>query len=50
MALNAGLTCARDAEQRAAYAQESMAFGYRITDTMSKKMVRKVKNWWSGEI
>jgi hypothetical protein len=31
------------------YAQKSMAFINRITDTLSKKMVRKVKNRWGNE-
>ena len=50
MALNEGLTNMWDAEQRAPYAQKSMAFIDRITDTLSKKMVRKVKNRWGDEI
>jgi hypothetical protein len=32
------------------YAQKSMAFINRITDTLSNKMVRKVKNRWGDEI
>ncbi len=32
------------------YAQKSMAFSDRITDTQSKKMVRKVKNRWGEKI
>ena len=50
MALNEGLTYAWDAEQRAPYAQNSMVFIDRITDTLSKKMVRMVKNRWGDEI
>jgi hypothetical protein len=50
MALNEGLTYAWDAEQRAPYAQKSMAFIERITETLSKKMVRKVKNRWGDEV
>ena len=50
MALNEGMTYALDAEQRAPYAQKSMVFVARITDTLSKKMVRKVKNRWGDEI
>jgi tetratricopeptide (TPR) repeat protein len=50
MALNEGLTCAWDAEQRAPYAQKSMVFIDRITDTLSKKLVRKVKNRWDIEV
>ena len=49
-ALNEGLTFARDAEQRAPYLQKSTMFIDRITDTLSKKMVRKVKNRWGDEI
>jgi hypothetical protein len=50
MALNEGLTYAWDAEQRAPYAQKLMVFIDRITDTLSKKMVHKVKNRWGDEI
>lgn len=50
MALNEGLTYAWDAEQRAPYVQKSMAFINRITDTLSKKMVRKIKNRYGAEI
>jgi hypothetical protein len=50
MALNEGLTYQWDAEQHTLYAQKSMAFINRITDTLSKKMVRKVKNRWGDEI
>ncbi len=50
MALNEGLTYAWDAEQRAPYAQKAMVFVDRITDTLSKKMVRKVKNRFGVEI
>jgi tetratricopeptide (TPR) repeat protein len=49
IALNEGLTYTWDAEQRAQYAQKSMVFIDRITDTLSKKMVRKVKNR-SGDV
>lgn len=42
--------CGTPAEQRALYAQKSMMFIDRITDTMSKKIVRKVKNRWGDEI
>jgi hypothetical protein len=48
--LNERLTYAWDGEQRARYAQKSMAFINRITDTLSKKMVSKVKNCWGNEI
>lgn len=50
MALNDGLSYAWDAEQRALYAQKSMAFINRITDTLSKTVVRKVKNRWGNDI
>jgi hypothetical protein len=50
MALNEGLTYAWDSELRALYAQKSMAIINRITDTLSKKMVCKVKNRWGDEI
>ena len=49
MALNEGLTYAWDPEQRAPYAQKPMAVIDRITDTLSRKMVRKVKNRWGDE-
>jgi hypothetical protein len=42
MALDEGLTCAGDSEQRAPNAQKSMAFINSITDTLSKKMECKV--------
>ena len=50
MALNEGLTYAWDPELRAPYSQKSIGFIDRITDTLSKKMVRKVKNRWGYEI
>ena len=50
MALNEGMTYTRDAEQRAPFVKKSMVFIDRITDTLSKKMVRKVKNRWGDEI
>jgi len=50
MALNEGLTDEWDAEHRAPYAQKSIAFINRITDTLSKKMVHKVKNRWGDAI
>ena len=50
MALNEGLTYAWDAEKRAPYAQKSMASIDRIIDTLSKKMVHRVKNRWGDEI
>ncbi len=50
MALNEGMTYAWDAEQRATYAQKSMVFVDGITDTLSKRIVRKVKNRWGDEI
>lgn len=50
MALHEGMTYERDPEKRAPYAQRSLDFIDRITDTQSKKMVRKVKNRWGDEI
>ena len=50
MALHEGMTYERDAEKRAPYAQRSLDFIERITDTLSKKMVRKVKNRWGDEV
>lgn len=50
MALKEGLTYTWEAEQRSPYVQKSMAFINRITDTLSKKLVRKVKNRWGDEI
>jgi tetratricopeptide (TPR) repeat protein len=50
MALHEGMTYERDAEKRAPYAQRSLDFIDRITDTLSKKMVRKVKNRWADDV
>ena len=50
MAVNEGLTYAWDGEQRAPYAQKSMVLVDRITATIYKKMVPKVKNRWGSEI
>ncbi len=50
MALNEGMTCAWAPEQRSPYAQKSMVSIDRITKTLSKKMMRKVKNQWGDEI
>jgi hypothetical protein len=50
MALHEGMTYERDAEKRAPYAQRSLTFISRITDTLSKKIVRKVKNRYGVEI
>jgi len=50
MALHEGTTYERDAEKRAPYAQRSVDFIGRITDTLSKKMVQKVKNRWGDDI
>ena len=50
MALHEGMTYERDAEKRAPNAQRSMDFISCITDTLSKKMVRKVKNRWGDDI
>jgi hypothetical protein len=44
------MTYAWDPELRAPYAQKSMVFVDRITNTLSKKMVRKVKIRWGDEI
>ena len=46
MAINEGMTYERNFEKRAPYAQRSLEFINRITHTLSKKMVRKVKNRW----
>jgi tetratricopeptide (TPR) repeat protein len=50
MALHEGMTYERDPEKRSPFAQRSMDFIDRITDTLSKKMVRMVKNRWDVEI
>ena len=50
MAQHEGMTYERDAEKRAPYAQRSLDFIDRFTDTLSKKMVRKVKNLWGVDI
>ena len=50
MALHEGMTYERDAGKRAPYAQRSLEFIDRITDTLSKKIVRKVKNRWGVDI
>jgi tetratricopeptide (TPR) repeat protein len=50
MALNEGRTYAQDADLRVMYSQKASSFLARITDTLSKKMVRKVKNRWGEEI
>jgi len=50
MALHEGMTYERDAEKRASYAQRSLDFIDRITDTLSKKMTRKVKNRYDVDI
>ncbi len=50
MALREGMTYERDAEKSAHYAQRSLDFIDRITETLSKKMVRKVKNRWNEEV
>lgn len=49
MALNEGLTHEWDQEKRDPYASKSMTFLDRITDTISKKMVRKVRNRYRTE-
>jgi len=50
MVLLEGMTYEREPEKRAPYARQSSDFIDRITDTLSKKMVRKVKNRWDVEI
>ncbi len=50
MALNEGLTYEWDQEKRDPYASKSMTFINRITDTLSKKMVRKVCNRYGVEV
>lgn len=50
MALHEGMTYEGDAQKRAPYAKRSLDFMGRITDTLSKKMMRKVKNRWNVEI
>ncbi len=50
MALREGITYERDAEKRSPFAQRSLDFMDRITDTLSKKMVRKVKNRWGDDV
>lgn len=50
MVLHEAMTYERDAEKRSPYAQRSFDFINRITDTMSKKMMRKVKNRWGNDI
>lgn len=50
MAINEGLTHERDADKRDLYASKSMTFIDRITDTLSKKIVRKVRSQWGNEV
>lgn len=50
MTIHEGLTFEWDAEKRAYFVQRSMASIERITDGLSKKMVRKVRNRWQNEI
>jgi tetratricopeptide (TPR) repeat protein len=50
MAQHEGMTYERDAEKRAPYAQRSLDFIDRITDSLSKKMVRKVMNRWGDDV
>ena len=50
MALHEGMTYEQDAAKRAPYAQRLLDFIDRITDTLSKKMVRSVKNRCGVEI
>jgi hypothetical protein len=44
------MTYEGDAEKRAPYAQRSFDFIDRRTDTLSKKMVGRVKNRWGDDI
>jgi tetratricopeptide (TPR) repeat protein len=50
MALHEGMTYERNAVKRAPYAQRSLDLINRITDALSKKMVRKVHNRWGNDI
>ncbi len=50
MAQHEGMTYERDAEKQAPYAERSLGLITRITDTLSKKMVRRIKNRWDVEI
>jgi len=50
MALHEAATFKRGAEKRVPYVQRSLDFIDRITDTQSKKMVRKVKNRWGDDV
>ena len=50
MVLHEGITYQRDDENRTLSAQRSLDYIDRITDTLPKKMVRKVKNRWDLEI
>lgn len=50
MALHEGLTYERDPEKRDPFAAKSMTFIDRITDTLSKKMVRQIRNRYGVEI
>ncbi len=50
MALHERVTYEREAEKRASYAQRLLDFIDRIAYTLSKKMVRKVKNRWDDDI
>jgi len=50
MAINEGLTYENDLQKRGFYLSQSERFDKRITDALSKKMVRKVKNSWGDEI
>ena len=50
MTLHEGLTYERDSEKRDPFAGKSMTFIDRITDTLSKKMVRQICNRYGVEI
>jgi len=44
--LHEGITYERNADKRVPYAQRLLEFIDRITDTLSKKIVRKVRARW----
>jgi hypothetical protein len=50
MALHEGMTYERDAKKRVPHAQRSLDFIDSITDILSKKMVREVKNRWGDDV
>lgn len=50
MALQEGITYEKDAEKRGPFAPRLLDFINRITNTLSKKIVRKVQNRWGDDI